>query len=106
MRNHKVRSSEESKFYIENTQVEIKPDAFEAGETDSHEQEIERFSLKSINYVIWSSFISLALVSFIPFNSSAGGEKAKEKLASFASGAGTTALGALVAVLARKRRSD
>ena len=93
-----MRSSEESKFYIDSTQ--------EAGETDSHEQEIERFSLKSINYVIWSSFISLALVSFIPFNDSAGEEKAKERLASFASGAGTTALGALVAVLARKRGSD
>ena len=74
--------------------------------TGPHDHQIEKYALIGTGGVIFLSFVSILAVSFIPFNNSVDGGKAKEQLVSFASSTGTTALGALVAVLARKRRSD
>ncbi len=74
--------------------------------TTPHDRKIEWIALIGTGVVIFFSFLSIGLAAFIPFNNSVQGGKAKEQLVSFASSTGTTALGALVAVLARKRRSD
>lgn len=74
--------------------------------TAPHDKKIEWAALAGTGGVIFLSFASIWAVSFISHNNSVDGGKAKEQLVSFASSTGTTALGALVAVLARKRRSD
>ena len=72
---------------------------------DQHDRKIEWAALIGTGGVIILSFSSLAAAAFVPSISPVEKGKAIEQLVSFASGAGTTALGALVAVLARKRRS-
>lgn len=71
-----------------------------------HDRKIELAALIGTGGVILLSFSFLGAAAFAPSSNSVEGGKAREQLVSFASGAGTTALGALVAVLARKRRSD
>ena len=104
----------DEKFFVKDQLIDVEGVGFEAKESsgDQHSKRIEINLVLILSGVIFLSFISL----LIPYIGSLrvatdraeleSVEKASEKLSAFASSTGTTALGALVALLASKRKES